>query len=162
MVHPMMKEIGGLITQPLDWNRFFDLTDSVGLVQARIDRAAPTTSGIADVDKSRAEVRVHPTDASNVLSRRIALYRWWRLLWRQGINMDPFDAVANELLKNGDDTAEGRQAITDGFAALEALAANPEQIPELAGSPGESSTRTDWPVYMGARCRFARIKSCTA
>ncbi len=37
--------------------------------------------GIADIDLIRAEVPIKPTEATNVQSRRAALYRWWRLLW---------------------------------------------------------------------------------
>ncbi len=153
LVHPMMKEIGGLITQPLDWNRFFDLTDSVGLVQARIDRPAPITSGIADMDKIRAEVRVHPTDASNVLSRRSALYRWWRLLWHQGydMNMDNYDATWNTLLNSPGVNGAVPQAVNAAYAALEDIMANGTVIPEVTGAPdaSERTTKTDWPVYHG-------------
>ena len=61
-----------------------------------------TLSGIDDIDKIRAEVRTTPTDASNVLSRRTALYRWWRLLWHQGydMNMSNYNAIWNRVLSN--------------------------------------------------------------
>ena len=62
----------------------------------------PEVSGIDDIDKIRAEVRATPTDASNIMSRRTALYRWWRLLWHQGydMNMSNYNAIWNRVLRS--------------------------------------------------------------
>ena len=47
--------------------------------------------GINDIDQIRKEIKFQPTTAENVVIRRAALYRWWRLLWHQGYDMDAFD-----------------------------------------------------------------------
>lgn len=109
--------------------------------------------GIADIDRIRADILVNPTDASNVLSRRAALYRWWRLLWHQGydMNMSNYDATWNMLLINAGTNAAAQKAVNAAYAAMEDIVANGTITPEVAGTPDESgtTTKTDWPVYHG-------------
>lgn len=107
--------------------------------------------GIADIDLIRAEVRIKPTEASNVQSRRAALYRWWRLLWHQGYDMNTknYDATWERLLSSTD--AAALEAVDEAYAAMEDIMANGTILPEVAGTPDASgpATRTDWPVYHG-------------
>ena len=107
--------------------------------------------GIDDIDRIRAEVRANPTDASNIISRRTALYRWWRLLWHQGydMNINNYDSTWNSLLKKNGTDAAAQDAVDAAYAALEDIAANGSLIPEVPGTPGGSTTKTDWPVYHG-------------
>jgi len=108
-----------------------------------------SSSGIADIDRIREEVKAHPTTAANAASRRTALYRWWRLLWRQGMDMQSFDAAANKLVISDDNTTQGQQAITQAYQALETIAADPKFIKEIQKTSSPSQSRTDWPYYMG-------------
>ena len=55
------------------------------------NRSATASCGIADIDMIRARVVSEPTNPSNAKSRRAALYRWWRLLWHQGYDMNTND-----------------------------------------------------------------------
>jgi outer membrane protein assembly factor BamB len=107
--------------------------------------------GIADIDQIRAGVLIMPTDPANVQSRRAALYRWWRLLWHQGYDMNAKGRAATwETLLSGRD-ATALEAVDEAYAAMEDLMANGTIIPEVAGTPGSSGpvTSTDWPVYHG-------------
>ncbi len=109
--------------------------------------------GIGDIDRIRRELRKTPTTDRNARSRRAALYRWWRFLWRQGTEMHSFDGIADRLVNFDDDSPEGREAIDRGFASLESLHAHPVFIPEITGvsedRPAEPAPRTDWPLYHG-------------
>ena len=113
----------------------------------------PEVSGIDDIDKIRAEVRATPTDASNIMSRRTALYRWWRLLWHQGydMNMSNYNAIWNRVLINPGVNAAAQKAVDAAYAAMEDIEVNGTLIPEVPGKPDESgpTTETDWPVYHG-------------
>ncbi|MFC1760650.1 PQQ-binding-like beta-propeller repeat protein [Planctomycetota bacterium] len=108
-----------------------------------------TSSGIADIDGIREEVKALPTTTANAASRRAALYRWWRLLWRLGIDMQSFDEVANDLVINDDNTTRGQLAITRAYAILETIAAQPKFIKEIQGSSVSPQSQTDWSYYMG-------------
>ena len=109
--------------------------------------------GIDDIDQIRTDILSNPTDVSNVLSRRAALYRWWRLLWHQGydMNMNNYDATWESVLINPGVNAVAQKAVNAAYAALEDIMANGTIIPEVAGTPDESgpATETDWPVYHG-------------
>ena len=112
-----------------------------------------SSCGIADIDRIRADILRAPTDASNALSRRAALYRWWRLLWHQGYDMNAggHDAAWNRLLGNPGGDAPACEAIDDAYAAMEDITARGTIIPELKGQAGGagSTGRTDWPAYHG-------------
>jgi len=110
---------------------------------------ALNSCGIDDLDMIRHDLNESFTTASNATSRRAALYRWWRLLWRQGYDMSSFDATANKLIINDDDTQIGQSSITEGYGVLEDLMANPEYITEITGTPGLYTTCTNWPGYHG-------------
>lgn len=120
-------------------------------VQIRAVFLPPDKTGLDDIDHTREAVRMSATHQENVKSRRATLYRWWRYLWHQGIDLDPFDSLANQLVDRKDDTQPSTwQAIDEGFALLEEIFANPTYIPEqtAAFSSGPTTT-TDWPVYHG-------------
>lgn len=107
------------------------------------------SSGIPDIDAVREEVRKSPTDSGNYMRRRAVLHRWWRFLWRQGINMDNFDETGKRLSE-----AIGEEAyscLDDAFAALEMIQESPERIREIEPEENETGkqTFTDWPFYHG-------------
>lgn len=108
-------------------------------------------SGMADVDNIRKEILLAETDVTNYDSRRTALLRWWRLLWRQGYDLSSFYEVADKLLNHDHASPQSWRAIEEGFAILEAFVANPVRVEEVVGKPsaGKSSV-TDWPFYMGS------------
>jgi len=109
--------------------------------------------GISDIDQIRADILLNPTDSSNVLSRRTALYRWWRLLWHQGydMNMGNYNATWDALLSHTGVNPAAIKAVNAAYVAMEDIMANGAIIPEVAGAPDESgpTTVTDWPVYHG-------------
>ena len=108
------------------------------------------SSEIEDIDKIRKEIGTLPTTESNAADRRAALYRWWRFMWRQGMDMSRFDSLANLLINNQNDTDLGQKFISEGFQRLEEMWANPIFIQEINGStPSSTGTTTNWPVYHG-------------
>ena len=94
------------------------------------------TGGMGDIDTIRKEILLTETDVSNYDSRRTALIRWWRLLWRQGYDLSSFYEVADKLLNYDHDSPQSWRAIEEGFAVLEAFVANPVRVAEVAGEPG--------------------------
>mgnify|MGYP001159726970 FL=1 len=107
-------------------------------------------SKIEDIDEIRKEIGTLPTTRSNATDRRAALYRWWRFMWRLGMDMSRFDSLANHLLNNQNDTDLGQKFISEGFQQLEEMWANPIFIQEVNGStPPSTGTTTNWPVYHG-------------
>ena len=83
------------------------------------------TSGMGDVDAIREDVRREATGAKNDASRRSALLRWWRLMWRRGQDMTAFDEVANHLLNTAPASEANWAGIDRGYAVLEEMWANP-------------------------------------
>lgn len=108
-------------------------------------------SGITDIDLIRSKVVSDPTSASNAQSRRAALYRWWRLLWHQGydMNMNGYAATWDKVLSTSGDP--GFQALDKAFAALEDINTNGRIIDEITGEPATSQTgaKTNWSRYHG-------------
>lgn len=111
----------------------------------------PQSCGIADIDRIRADSRITPTDSSNIQSRRAAAYRWWRLLWHQGFDMNAkgCDATWERVLSSDGDPSF--KAVDAAFNALEDIMTRGELIPEIAGTPDDltTKTQTDWPGYHG-------------
>ena len=108
------------------------------------------SSEIEDIDGIRKEIGTLPTTRSNAADRRAALYRWWRFMWRLGMDMSRFDSLANHLINNQNDTDLGQKFISEGFQQLEEMWANPICIQEVNGStPPSTGTTTNWPVYHG-------------
>jgi outer membrane protein assembly factor BamB len=106
--------------------------------------------GIDDIDQVRRNVKIRPTTEDNALSRKAALYRWWRLMLNQGYDMDAFDEVAEQLLNLPDSTLQGRESVTTGFMKLEEMMRRGKKIPEIKGTKStKSSTVTNWPLYHG-------------
>ncbi|MCD6354730.1 MAG: PQQ-binding-like beta-propeller repeat protein, partial [Prolixibacteraceae bacterium] len=108
------------------------------------------TCGIDEIDQTRMDIKKQPTTADNALSRRAALYRWWRLLCHQGYDMDAFDENAQMLLLFPDSALKGQQSITAGFLKLEEIMDIGKKIPEIRGKKSiTNSTVTNWPLYHG-------------
>lgn len=110
------------------------------------------SSGIADLDLIRNNVLNHKTNQSNFISHRAALYRFWRLLWSQGYNMNAKNYNARwELLLRSSDGTIAHKAVDSAYAALEDLLANRILIPEISGKADElqDKSKTDWPSYHG-------------
>lgn len=117
-----------------------------------------SSSGNADIDRIRQEVRSSATTESNVRSRHGAIRRWWRIFWRQGYNMSAFEENSWILITRWENSPEMIQAIDQGFSILENLLVNPVYIPEVVVSinkvvPDTKSrnegSRTNWPFYHG-------------
>ncbi|MEX0320985.1 MAG: PQQ-binding-like beta-propeller repeat protein [Puniceicoccaceae bacterium] len=107
-------------------------------------------SGLSDVDEIREEVSERATTGETASSRRSALLRWWRLMWRSGQDISPFDDVANELLNTAADSEANWAAIDLGYAVMEEMLEHPVYIKEKAGQvSSNSSSTTDWPYYGG-------------
>ncbi len=112
------------------------------------DALTERATGMVDIDAVREQVRTVPTDQQNLRSRRTVLHRWWRFVWHQGYDMGTHDAVW-DTINNGGDDPTALEAVDSGFAALEAIVASNQRIPEVRGSVASPSTATDWPVYHG-------------
>ena len=130
----------------------FALTPGMGFLHAQSGTptdATPVGSGNYEIDSIRTAVRTTPTTPERVAERRDALYRWWRLLWRQGVDMGPFDPRADVLVNTRSEAAAAPEAVDAGFATLEELAATPYYVPEVRDTTvtPESETTTDWPFY---------------
>jgi outer membrane protein assembly factor BamB len=104
--------------------------------------------GMADVDQIRKEVQASPTTPENFESRRAALARWWRLLWRQGYDMSAMSDAATNLVHIKPDSSKWMSDIDTCFSVLEEIQEHPKAIEEVRGSRGRSMTQTDWPMYM--------------
>ena len=105
---------------------------------------------MSDIDRIRLEVKAKPTQADTALNRRTALLRWWRLMWRRGQDMSPFDAVANDILNSAPDSTANFVAIDRGYQVLEGMWASPTFIPQKQGeSKNYFGTPSDWPYYGG-------------
>lgn len=117
-------------------------------VSQAVSAQTKTDSGIADINQIRQEVKTTPTNKSNLLSRRTALIRWWRFLWHQGYDLSASNDTWN-IVNNGGDHPGARNAVDQGYAALESILLNNALIPEVNGSPTGDTTQTDWPVYHG-------------
>lgn len=118
---------------------------------ARSGWAGETASGLEDIDGLRIEVKAQATDAATVESRRSAMLRWWRLMWRSGQDMSRFDEVAVTLLQTAPDSGANFAAVDRGYAVLEEMLNNPVYIEEKRGKEATGRTQaTDWPFYGGA------------
>jgi outer membrane protein assembly factor BamB len=112
--------------------------------------AQQTSTGMEDIDTIRKEVLVTATDTANCDSRRTALIRWWRFLWRQGYDLSSFDEVAQKLLYTEHDSAGSWRAMEEGFSILESVTETLVRIKEVSGTLSTAvSSTTDWPFYMG-------------
>ena len=107
-------------------------------------------SGVADLDLIRKDLKAKKTTAANLENRRAALFRWYRLLWRQGYNLKPFDDLAKELINDSNPTEKAAQTIDAGFAKLEELFARGERIEEIKGEvSSKESGKTNWAGAFG-------------
>ncbi|QLE02462.1 PQQ-binding-like beta-propeller repeat protein [Galbibacter sp. BG1] len=108
------------------------------------------SSGNEEIDSIRIEISLHPTNLDNALERKAVLYRWWRLLWRQGINLRDLDPIANNLINTSVKSQNDYKTIDIGFHHLEEIIRNPTYIKEVKGEPNHSgTTKNDWPFYHG-------------
>ena len=106
------------------------------------------SSGFEEIDASRRAVLQSATTEANAQWRRADLYRWYRVLWHQGVDMSSLDSVRLEF-KKGNDTEGGRQAVDRGYALMEVIQADPKKIEEIRGQPGSGTSTTDWPFFHG-------------
>ena len=118
------------------------------VTEEAVDVRVNDSSGIGDIDTIREQVKRVPTDRQNLVSRRTALHRWWRYVWRQGYDMSAYDAVW-DVVNNGGDGPVALENVDKGFAGLEAIVAMNQRIAEVRGIAGSSPTQTNWPVYHG-------------
>ena len=108
------------------------------------------SSGVADLELVRKDVEANKTTAANLENRRAALFRWYRLLWRQGYNLKPFDELAKELINDSNPIEKATHAMDAGFAKLEELFAMGERIEEIRGEVSSiESGKTNWAGAFG-------------
>ena len=108
------------------------------------------SSGVADLDLVRKDVKANKTRAANLENRRAALFRWYRLLWRQGYNLKPFDELAKELINDSNPIEKATNAMDAGFAKLEELFAQGDRIEEIKGEvSSKESGKTNWAGAFG-------------
>ena len=107
--------------------------------------------GIADIDVIRRTIVSAPTNATNVQSRRAALYRWWRLLWHQGFDMNRDGKMKVWERAISSQGSLSFQALDAAYAALEEIAAEGIIVPEVEfrQSGTVNTTKTNWPGYHG-------------
>ncbi len=113
----------------------------------RPDGSGPS-SAIEDIDRIREQLKVKPTNESNLIDRRTALHRWWRLLWHQGYDMSEYDSTWNRI-NNGGTRPIALRAVDDGYKALESIVAGNKRIPEVTAELVAKGGKTNWPVYHG-------------
>ena len=106
------------------------------------------SSGFEEIDASRQAVLRSATTEANAQRRRADLYRWYRVLWHQGVDMSSLDSVRLDFKKKNN-TEDGRLAIDRGYALMEVIQADPKMIEEVRGQPGREPSRTDWPFFHG-------------
>ena len=121
------------------------------LMPVILESAVIEPSGLGDIDVIREEVKAAATDGETVVSRRSALLRWWRLMWRRGQDMRPFDEVANQLLNTPIESEANWKAVDEGYKVLEEMLDHPAFISEKQGEKRDYTGQpTDWPYYGGA------------
>lgn len=113
----------------------------------------PTTfsSGLSDIDLIINDLATKHSDSTNFDSRRAALFRWWRLLWRQGIDLDAFDGIAETLVNQVRSKEQDYLLLDSGYFLLKSIAQNPtkiEEIPSQLVSKGNTS-KTNWSRFNG-------------
>ncbi len=107
-------------------------------------------TGLEDLDFIRKEVLLTPTDQTNARSRKAALYRFYRLLWRQGIQMESFDSIANILVDTPIQMPTTHNTIDNGYRILNEILSNTKYITEINGDPSQpAASQTNWAVYHG-------------
>jgi hypothetical protein len=120
---------------------------SIDLTQTK-EYDYPLPERLFDINEIRAEIHYEPTSSATYQGRKAALYRWWRFMWRQGMDMTPFDSIANQLINVNTNTQEACQVVDAGFAKLESMIRNPKYIPLVKGSAVSGNhQKTDWPMY---------------
>ncbi|ANQ52804.1 PQQ-binding-like beta-propeller repeat protein [Flammeovirga sp. MY04] len=124
---------------------------SISLVDAQNSTTVTSFISCSDqeLDHIRQDVFDSKTKKNNINERFGALVRLWRLYRKQGFDMRPFDAVANQLLMVKNDQKK-YALIDEGFAVLEQIIKNGERIPEIRGTKSLAwNTKTNWPYYHG-------------
>jgi outer membrane protein assembly factor BamB len=108
------------------------------------------STGIADLDVVRQEVKTIPTNQLNIEGRRAALFRFQRFLWRQAVDMKSFDKLANRLLNDGMPEKDAAKTIDLGFQHLDELWLNGAKVVEIKGEPAkERISKTNWSRAFG-------------
>ncbi len=124
------------------------------LIQCAPQKDTFISSGLEDVDEIRKQIKMNPTSEETFEERRATLLRWYRLLWRQGIDLDSFDSLANLVVISVESKSSDFQTIDDSYMQLEAILTNPKKINEIASGITESiidSSPTDWPYFYGTQ-----------
>ncbi|WP_281614959.1 PQQ-binding-like beta-propeller repeat protein [Flammeovirga sp. SubArs3] len=109
-------------------------------------------SGLSDIDRVRKEVRITKTSSENIEKRRATLYRWWRLLMKQGYELSDFDSLGNNLVIYSNHHQEASKTIDEGFQCLEGIFNNKKRVNEIAIEQVDSlihTSNTNWPQYHG-------------
>ncbi|MFY0654965.1 MAG: PQQ-binding-like beta-propeller repeat protein [Cyclobacteriaceae bacterium] len=133
----------------------FVLSTFILLIGCKTEPEKPTaiSSGLSDIDQIRTELSTNRTNVENIDSRRAALFRWFRLLWRQGLDLDSFDETADILVNSVRNKDQNFAAIDSGFLILERILLNPKKIPEIKSkrTGQQSTTKTNWPFFFGTQ-----------
>ncbi len=106
-------------------------------------------SGLSDIDQIRKEVHIKPTNKDNYKSRKSAFYRWWRLYWRQGYDLQSLDSISGQIVLKTD-AAKQHATLDAAYRQFEEYVKVGRKIQEKKGShiKGKSS-KTNWPFFFG-------------
>lgn len=110
------------------------------------------SSGLEDVDEIRKEIDMKPTNVENRMERKASLLRWYRLLWRQGLDLDAFDSLAHLIIQGDRLGDQDFKNIDASYKELEKALINPIKINEVVAEATTSEadeSPTDWPFYFG-------------
>ncbi|QLE02448.1 PQQ-binding-like beta-propeller repeat protein [Galbibacter sp. BG1] len=112
-------------------------------------------TGLTDIDKIRQEIKEAPTDSINFKGRRAALFRYWRLLWRQGYDLTNMDTLSENLITDFSDAKKNYENIDKGFLALDSLYFIGKKIEQINSNAVRTKklSKTNWPYYLGTENR---------
>lgn len=110
-----------------------------------------SSTGIANLDQVRQEVKEKPTNEQTLAGRKAALFRFQRFLWRQGFDLKSFDKLAEMLLNDRMPESDMAYTIDLGFNHLDELWEKGVKVDEIGGKASEEkSSKSNWSKAFGS------------